>query len=87
MYEVRLFMEAQDFYNKASLAILKKINKCLTILEQTPHNHPNITALKGNLAGRYRFRIGDYRVVYLIDEKLKVVFVTVIAHRCEVYDA
>ena len=86
MYEVRLSSEAQNFYNKTSLATVKKINKCLLILEQTPYNHPNITALRGNLAGRYRYRIGDYRIVYLVDEDSKVVSVTLIAHRSKVYD-
>jgi len=68
------------------LEIAKKIDRCLLILEQTPYGHPNITALKGNLAGSYRFRIGDYRLVYLVDEELKVVFVTNIAHPSKVYD-
>ena len=86
MYEVRLSSEAQNFYNKTSLATVKKINKCLLILEQNPYNHPNITALRGNLAGRYRYRIGDYRIVYLVDEDSKVVSVTLIAHRSKVYD-
>ncbi len=86
MYEVRMSAEAQDFYNKASLATVKKINKCLVILEQTPYNHPNITALRGNLVGRYRYRIGDHRVLYLVDEESKVVFVTLIAHRSKAYD-
>ena len=86
MYEVRLSPEAQNFYNKTSLATVKKINKCLLILEQNPYNHPNITALRGNLAGRYRYRIGDYRIVYLVDEDSKVVSVTLIAHRSKIYD-
>ena len=86
MNEVRLSLEAQDFYNKASIATVKKINRCLLILEQDPFNHPNITALRGNLAGRYRYRIGDYRILYLVDDELKVVFVTLIAHRSKVYD-
>ena len=86
MYEVRLSLEAQSFYNKTSIATVKKINRCLLILEQDPYNHPNITALRGNLAGRYRYRIGDYRILYLVDEELKVVFVTLIAHRSKVYD-
>ena len=86
MYEVRLSLEAQVFYNKTSIATVKKINRCLLILEQDPYNHPNITALRGNLAGRYRYRIGDYRILYLVDEELKVVFVTLIAHRSKVYD-
>jgi len=86
MYEVRLSLEAQVFYNMTSIATVKKINRCLLILEQDPYNHPNITALRGNLAGRYRYRIGDYRILYLVDEELKVVFVTLIAHRSKVYD-
>ena len=86
MYEVRLSVEAQNFYNKTSVATVKKINRCLMVLEQDPYNHPNITALRGNLAGRYRYRIGDYRIVYLVDEASKVVFVTLIAHRTKVYD-
>jgi mRNA interferase RelE/StbE len=86
MYEVRLSAEAQIFYNKTSLATVKKINKCLLLLEQTPYNHPNVTALRGKLSGRYRYRIGDYRIVYLVEEEAKVVFVTLIAHRSKVYD-
>lgn len=86
MYEVRLSLEAQSFYNKTSITTVKKINRCLLILEQDPYNHPNITALRGNLAGRYRYRIGDYRILYLVNEDLKVVFVTLIAHRSKVYD-
>jgi len=86
MYEVRLSLEAQSFYNKTSITTVKKINRCLLILEQDPYNHPNITALRENLAGRYRYRIGDYRILYLVNEDLKVVFVTLIAHRSKVYD-
>jgi len=79
-------LEAHSFYNRTSIATVKKINRCLLILEQDPFNHPNITALRGNLAGRYRYRIGDYRILYLVDEDLKVVFVTLVAHRSKVYD-
>jgi mRNA interferase RelE/StbE len=34
----------------------------------------------------WRIRIGDYRVVYVIDDDAKTVDVTRIAHRREVYD-
>jgi mRNA interferase RelE/StbE len=33
-----------------------------------------------------RMRIGDYRVVYVIDEAIRIVTVTRVAHRREVYD-
>ena len=44
-----------------------------------------IKQLKGDLTGYYRYRVGDYRVVYCIDDEQKRVVVTVIAHRREVY--
>ncbi|MCC5614071.1 type II toxin-antitoxin system RelE/ParE family toxin [Nostoc sp. CHAB 5836] len=51
-------------YVNADKAVAKKIARCLQQLEQTPQSHPNIKALKGDYAGYYRYRIGDYRVIY-----------------------
>ncbi|WP_230966935.1 type II toxin-antitoxin system RelE family toxin [Nostoc sp. NZL] len=44
-----------------------------------------IKALKGDYAGYYRYRIGDYRVIYSIDDEVVQVLVVAIAHRSEVY--
>ena len=33
----------------------------------------------------YRVRLGDYRIVYVLDETRHTFFVTIIAHRREVY--
>ena len=41
--------------------------------------------LKG-FKDRWRIRVGDYRVVYAIDDGGKVVDITRIAHRKEVYE-
>ena len=42
-------------------------------------------ALKGNLQGRWRYRIGDYRLLCKIeDEKMVIVAITV-GHRKEIY--
>jgi mRNA interferase RelE/StbE len=34
----------------------------------------------------WRIRVGDYRIVYIIDDDRKIVSVTRIAHRRDVYD-
>ena len=41
------------------------------------------------LAGRndYRVRVGDYRIVYAVDDEERLVVVARIAHRREVYRA
>ncbi len=85
MYEVLLHPDAQKVYVNADEALAKKIARYLQQLEQTPRSHPNIKVLKGEYEGYYRYRIGDYRVIYSIDDDLVQVFVVAIAHRSEAY--
>lgn len=42
-------------------------------------------ALKGDLAGFFRLRVGDYRVIYEILHDERVIVVHLIGHRREVY--
>lgn len=86
MYSVILSAEAQKIYASANQALAKKIARCFEQLEQTPRYHPNIKPLKGDLAGYYRYRIGNYRVIYLINDKTNQVLVNTITHRREVYE-
>ncbi len=87
MYEIFLHPDAQKFYAKADKALAKKIARCLQQLEQTPRSHPNIKALKGDYASLYRYRLGDYRVIYSVEDEIVQVFVVAIAHRSEVYES
>jgi mRNA interferase RelE/StbE len=87
MYEVLLHPDAQKFYANADKALAKKIARCLQQLEQSPRSHPNIKALKGDLSSYYRYRMGDYRLIYSVEDQLVQVFVVAITHRSEVYEA
>lgn len=42
-------------------------------------------ALTGNLAGFWRYRVGDYRIVCRIHDDVLLIFIFEIAHRREVY--
>lgn len=86
MYEVLLHPNAQKVYLNADKALAKKIARCLQQLEQTPRSHPNIKALKGSYSGYYRYRMGDYRIIYSIEAEQVQVFVVAIAHRSEAYE-
>lgn len=86
MYEVVLSAEAEAVFANADRILAKKIVRCFGQLEQNPKLHPNIKALKGNLAGSYRYRISDYRVVYEISDATRQVRVITIAHRRDVYE-
>lgn len=42
-------------------------------------------ALKGELMGFYKFRVGDYRVIYEVLDNEKTIIIHSIGHRREVY--
>jgi mRNA interferase RelE/StbE len=86
MYSVRLLPQARRFYADADRPLANKLARCFEQLEENPRIHPNITRLKGPLAGYYRFRVGDYRVIYRIEERGRIVIVAIIAHRREAYE-
>jgi mRNA interferase RelE/StbE len=86
MYRVRLAKQAAKFYKSADPALAKRMARAFEMLETDPRNHPNIKPLKGELAGRYRYRVGDYRIVYRIVETDIEVLVLLIKHRRDVYE-
>lgn len=86
MYKVKLTKRAAKFYKSADAALAKRLAKAFAVLESSPRQHPNIKSLKGKFAGRYRYRVGDYRIVYRIQDDEVEVIVLLIAHRREVYD-
>ena len=86
MYRVVLSASSARFFEKAPANLQRRLDRCFNTIGQDPKRHPNIKPLKGKLEGYYRFRLGDYRIVYRIDEDDKVVIVAVIAHRREVYE-
>lgn len=49
-------------------------------------NNPRPAGCKKLKGYKDRIRIGDWRVVYIIDDTAKLVSVTRVAHRGEVYD-
>jgi mRNA interferase RelE/StbE len=64
--------------------VLARVVRKLEALAETPRP-AGCKKLKG-YKDQWRVRIGDWRVVYIIDDAAKVVSVTRIAHRREVYE-
>jgi len=53
-------------------------------LEQNPEYFGK--PLTGNMAGLWSYRVGNFRIIYQIQNKEKVVFIITIGHRREVYE-
>jgi mRNA interferase RelE/StbE len=86
MFEVILSPEAQAFFVAADKPLARGLARCFRQLEHDPRRHNNIKRLKGKLAGLARFRVGDWRVIYRIDDVSNRVLVLSIANRREVYE-
>ena len=82
-------------YSADSLKFLKKLETITAkrIVKKIKDNSEQkdvlsrAKALRGVLSGKYRYRIGDYRAIFIIDEKGNLVLLTIlnIKHRKDVY--
>jgi mRNA interferase RelE/StbE len=85
MYRVILSRDAQRFFDDAGPPLQRKLDRCFDMLKVDPRRHPNIKPLKGRLDGYYRYRVGDYRVVFRVDAPSRIVYVPAIEHRSAAY--
>ena len=83
-YRVALTTSAEKELNGLPVKLIKRILGRLEALASNPRP-PGCKKLVGG-DKEWRIRIGDWRVVYEIDDKAKTVDVTRIAHRREVYE-
>ena len=76
-WEVVLTRPAEKVYDKSSRDMRQRLGNCFEELEENPFYGGNIKPLTGKLKGLYRYRVGDWRIVYrIIKEKM---FVEIIA--------
>ncbi len=86
MFEVVLSPSAAEFYAAADRPLASKLARCFRRLEAEPRQGTNVKRLKGEWSGYLRYRVGDWRIIYRIDDVANRVDVLVIAHRREVYE-
>jgi len=55
------------------------------LLRDSPSFGPNRKRLTGEFSDFYRFRAGDYRLFYTIDETERIVFIVALRHRKTAY--
>lgn len=84
-YRVEFVKSAQKEFEQLPKKIRSKTAEALSLLAQNPYSELlNVKKLKG-AEDVYRFRIGDYRVLYEIRNKRLLVIVIKIGHRGDVY--
>lgn len=85
MYKVIVLRSAEKDLSKLPNQVLKKIFPALEKLGSNPRPAGS-KKLVGQDENLWRLRIGDYRVVYLIEDKIRVVEIRKAGHRKDIYD-
>ena len=86
MYEIAFTRNAEKYYNRLDDNTAARINRAIDLISQTPTYNQNRNIKK--LSGRdreYSYRVGQYRIIYQIDENLQACNILSIGPRGDVY--
>jgi mRNA interferase RelE/StbE len=79
-YDAQAVAELKKLPPKLGKRIVNKINWLAENFEQV-----NLSPLSGNLSGFYKLRVGDYRVIYSLDQNSETIIIEKVGHRREIY--
>ncbi|MEK7790220.1 MAG: type II toxin-antitoxin system RelE/ParE family toxin [Deltaproteobacteria bacterium] len=83
IYTIKIDKKARKQLNSLPIPVQNRIERKIDDLAQNPRPH-GVEKLSGE-ENLYRVRIGDYRVIYQILDKILLVLIVKIGHRREVY--
>jgi mRNA interferase RelE/StbE len=85
MHRIILHKSAVKFYNNADAILKDRISEAFDVISKNPRYHNHIKKLKGELKHLYRFRLGNLRIIYEIEEDIQTVRVKAIEARGSAY--
>ena len=78
--------KARKEFLKLDKPIQKQIQTFIVKLQGLEDPRSSGKALAGNLAGRWRYRVSDYRLVCEIEDEKIIITILRIGHRKNIYD-
>ena len=82
-YQVAIAPAAQRDFKHLPPEVIRKVDAVIVELEQMARPH-GCTKLEGS-EDEYRVRVGDYRILYVIDDKARRVTIVHVRHRRDAY--
>ena len=84
-YNIVWTTKAAQEYDKLDNSVRMQIDKYLEKIRISPDPSSMGKALSSDLAGLWRYRVGDYRIVVRIDNTELIVLIVSVKHRSIVY--
>ena len=85
MYIITIKKTAAKELNSLPFKIAAKITSAVNNLAKNPRPE-GCKKLRGTIEDFWRIRIGDYRVIYTINDGIKIIEIRKIGHRKDIYD-
>ena len=85
MYKIVIKKAAAKELEVLPKKVIAVITNAILELANTPRP-AGCKKLKGSSVALWRIRIGDYRVIYIIDDEIKIIDVQKVGHRRDVYE-
>ncbi len=84
-YQITILKKALKDMEALSAKTNKQISKAIDDLAENPRPH-GCKKLKGEQEYIWRIRVGDYRILYPIDDIITIVEVRRVGHRRNIYE-
>ena len=78
--------KAEKEFKKLDKATQKKIDRLIIKISKSKNPRDTGKLLKGKLGSFWRYRIGDYRLICSIEDKILTIVVLRVSHRRYVYN-
>jgi len=85
MYKIKLAKSSIKALESFDGKTQEKIYNALEAIKTNPYQGNKIKKLRGKLKGRFRYRVGDIRIVYNTVDESKTIFVEAIGARGSIY--
>ena len=85
MYEIWMTDSAQQDYDMLDSKIRQRVNIVLMQLKKGAFHHKNISTLQGKFKGNFRYRLGQWRIIFSIDHNNQIITVSTIMPRGDIY--
>jgi mRNA interferase RelE/StbE len=85
MFKLSIHKKAAKYYQTVDDNTAGKINRVLEEVSRNPFTGADIKKLHGRLAGKYRVRVGDLRIIYTVDNASEMIMIEAMGPRGSVY--
>ena len=85
MYSIDLAQKARKQLLRLDRPLRDRLTRQMLRLAEWPDTPLDVKPLRGERAGEYRLRVGEYRVVFIVDEEKQRILVREVGPRGRIY--